>query len=143
LAIVNGKFKKKEGVINFPLAKRYENGVEKVYVDNIVGKESITKYRVLDYNAKFNVSLIEANIITGRTHQIRVHMKEIGHPVAGDFKYGTGDERTSDRMLLHSFKISLKLGGKEYNLTADVPVEFEDLFGEWVKNSELGGLLYN
>ncbi|MDR2760266.1 MAG: RluA family pseudouridine synthase [Rickettsiales bacterium] len=138
LAAANGKFKKKEGTINIPLAKRYENGVEKIYADSIGGKESVTRYRVLGYNAKFDVSLVEANIITGRTHQIRVHLKEIGHPIVGDFKYGTPDEKISGRMLLHSHRMRLKLSGKEYNLTADAPPEFGELFGKQIDVLELG-----
>ena len=67
--------------------KKVENGVEKVYRDEKNGKEATTIYKVLGYSEKYNVSLLEVKILTGRTHQIRVHLKEIGHPILGDPVY--------------------------------------------------------
>ena len=129
LAIVVGKFTKNEGEINFPLLKKLENGVEKVYRDEKDGKEAITLYKVLDYSEKYNVSLVEVKILTGRTHQIRVHMKEIGHPILGDGKYGGKKAFVDDlneRLHLHSYKINIKnLYGKDINIKADLPDNFK------------------
>jgi 23S rRNA pseudouridine955/2504/2580 synthase len=129
LAVVYGKLKNDIGTINLPLIKKYENNKEKVYVDKIIGKEAITNYKVVNYNRKLDISLVEVNIITGRTHQIRVHLKEIGNPVVGDFKYGKIRDRSiSDKMLLHSYKIELDLGidgETKYNLVAPIPTEFK------------------
>ena len=128
LAVVVGKFNKDEGSINFPLLKKVENGVEKVYRDEKDGKEAITLYRVLAYSEKFNVSLVEVKILTGRTHQIRVHMKEIGHPILGDGKYGGKKafvEGLSDRLHLHSYRINIKnLYGRDTNIKAELPENF-------------------
>ena len=69
------------------MIKNIENVIEKVYKDEANGKEALTKYEVLDYDEKYNLSLVKANIVTGRTHQIRVHFNEIDHPILGDGKY--------------------------------------------------------
>jgi 23S rRNA pseudouridine955/2504/2580 synthase len=129
LTVVDGKMKNHDGVINLPLIKKYENSVEKVYVDSIAGKEAITEYRVVAYNKNLNISLVEVNILTGRTHQIRVHMKEIGNPVVGDFKYGkVNDKRICNRMLLHSHRCEVEFDGKVYDFVAPAPDEFGKLF---------------
>lgn len=129
LALAVGKFMKNEGIINYPLLKRVEGGVEKVYKDEKNGKEATTIYKVLDYNPKFNVSLVEVKILTGRTHQIRVHLKEIGHPILGDGKYGGKKafvEGLSDKMHLHSYKINIKdFKGKDINIKAELPEFFK------------------
>jgi 23S rRNA pseudouridine955/2504/2580 synthase len=129
LVVVHGKLKNSFGVINLPLLKKYENNVEKVYVDNIAGKEAVTEYRTVAYNEDWDISLLRVNILTGRTHQIRVHMKEIGNSVIGDFKYGRiKDKKISDRMLLHSYRMEVELGGKGYEFTSPPPEEFGKFF---------------
>lgn len=108
LATVIGKLTKKSGTIKFPLIKKVVNGVEKVYKDEVAGKEAITKYKVLSYSKKYNVSKLEVQILTGRTHQIRVHMKEIGHPIIGDGKYGGKRafvKGMENKLHLHAHKI--------------------------------------
>lgn len=120
LLIANGCIKKKNGIINLPLLKKYENNVEKVYVDTVNGKEAITEYEVIFYSEKYNLSLVKAKILTGRTHQIRVHFKEIGCPVLGDFKYGKNND-LSDKLQLHSYHTKMKLFGKDYDFVADLP----------------------
>lgn len=130
LALAIGKFTKNEGTINYPLIKKIENGVEKVYRDEKDGKEAITTYKVLSYNERFNVSLVELKILTGRTHQIRVHLKEIGHSILGDGKYGGKNafiDNLSDKMHLHSYKINIKdFIGKNINIKAELPQHFQD-----------------
>ncbi|MDR0571436.1 MAG: RluA family pseudouridine synthase [Rickettsiales bacterium] len=132
LAVVYGRLKNPEGIINLPLLKRYENDIEKVFVDKYMGKEAITKYKTLVYNKNFDISLLEVTILTGRTHQIRVHLKEIGNPVVGDFKYGNLDANKGvcGKMLLHSHKIQMELDGKAYNLHAPVPASFKKFFAQ-------------
>lgn len=130
LALVVGKFVKNEGTISYPLIKKIENGVEKVYRDEKEGKEAITTYKVLNYNEKFNVSLVEVKILTGRTHQIRVHLKEIGHSILGDGKYGGKNAFVNglgDKMHLHSYKINIKdFEGKNMGIKAELPQHFQD-----------------
>lgn len=128
LTLAVGKFLNQEGKIEFPLIKKVENGVEKVYRDEKNGKEATTIYKVLGYNEKYNVSLLEVKILTGRTHQIRVHLKEIGHPILGDGKYGGKKAFVgglSEKIHLHSYKINIKnLDGKDLNLKAELPENF-------------------
>lgn len=128
LTLAVGKFLNTEGKIEFPLIKKVENGVEKVYRDEKNGKEATTIYKVLGYSEKYNVSLLEVKILTGRTHQIRVHLKEIGHPILGDGKYGGKKafvDGLSEKIHLHSYKINIKnLDGKDLNLKADLPENF-------------------
>lgn len=111
LALVKGVPAKKNGVINFPLLKKYQGVNEKVYRDDINGKEAITFYNVIKSYPN-DTSLVEVNPVTGRTHQIRVHLKEIGHPIIGDFKYGSKNTNFDDlkmkkRLYLHAFKIEI------------------------------------
>lgn len=122
LAIVIGKMKKNDGIINYPLIKKYENNIEKVYVDKTNGKEAITKYKILAYSSKMNLSLVKIEILTGRTHQIRVHFKEIGNPIFGDFKYGKKNQVANNHDLqLHSYRTTLMFDGKKYVFKAEIP----------------------
>ena len=82
LALVVG-VPENEGSIDAPLLKDAKTGLVKVSPE---GKEAHTKYRLLETNGE--VSLIECELLTGRTHQIRVHLSSIGHPIIGDGKYG-------------------------------------------------------
>lgn len=83
LALVFGKTKK-EGEINLPLIKNENEKL--VRVDMKYGKSALTRYKTLLSNEKY--SLLEVELLTGRTHQIRVHMSNIGFPLVGDKKYG-------------------------------------------------------
>ena len=130
LALAVGKFTKNEGTVTYPLLKKIENGVEKVYKNDKEGKEAITVYKVLEYNSKFNVSLVQVKILTGRTHQIRVHLKEIGHPILGDGKYGGKSafiNGLSRKMQLHSYKMTIKkFMGKDIVVKADLNKDFQE-----------------
>lgn len=123
LAIVDGKVAKSEGIIDFPLLKKIENNVEKVYRDDKNGKQALTKYKVVKYLEKYKATLLEVQIFTGRTHQIRVHLKEIGYPVLGDFKYNPNKNNTisSTHLQLHAYKIKLTLFNNKVNLIAEIP----------------------
>ena len=130
LTITIGKFNNNQGKISIPLIKKMENGIEKVYKDNEKGKEAITLYQVLDYNKKYNISLVKVKILTGRTHQIRVHLKEIGHPILGDGKYGSKKSyitNLNNKIHLHSYQMNIKdFYDKNINLKADLPQHFKD-----------------
>jgi 23S rRNA pseudouridine955/2504/2580 synthase/23S rRNA pseudouridine1911/1915/1917 synthase len=104
LGLVLGSLIEKKGTVNKPIA---ENTVKKgTMIIHQRGKESITDYEVLE---DFGIySWLQFRIHTGRTHQIRVHMKDIGHPVACDELYG--DDKP---ILLSSFKSKFKLSKKE------------------------------
>ncbi len=89
LALVVGVPKKKAATIDVPLAKTIngrDSGMEKMHEDE-GGKEAITEYRVIEAYAN-KLAWVELKPITGRMHQLRVHMAHIGHPIVGDGKYG-------------------------------------------------------
>jgi len=124
-----GKPNKAEDTINIPLIKRIENNVEKVYRDPN-GKEAITRYKLLRYSEKHNVSLLEVKILTGRTHQIRVHLKEKGLPILGDGKYGGKKafvKGFSNKLHLHSYSLTIKnFYGTNVRVVAEPPEIFRE-----------------
>ena len=86
LAICYGKFKEETGTIDKPIARR--PGSVMIRDVDPEGKRSVTHYRVLLYDEANDISLVEFKLETGRCHQIRVHSRSIGHPLAGDGLYG-------------------------------------------------------
>jgi tRNA pseudouridine32 synthase/23S rRNA pseudouridine746 synthase/23S rRNA pseudouridine1911/1915/1917 synthase len=125
IAVVHGRCEKREGTITTYLA---ENKAHIVYstTDATKGKLSHTVYRVLKDTKKF--SLLEVTLLTGRKHQIRVHLAEIGHPVVGDEKYGKGKE-TYKRLALHAKSISFihPFSGKRLMFETGFPEYFNKL----------------
>ena len=91
------------------------------------GKLAITNYTVLKSNRQY--SLVELNLETGRKNQIRVHMQELGHPVAGDKKYGATKDPIR-RLALHAFKLHFThpITGKEMKFETPIPSKFTSLF---------------
>lgn len=102
LAVVDG-FVAGDGTVDAPIA-RVDHSVIERCVDFERGDFACTHYRVLHYNRELDASLLELKLETGRTHQIRVHMKYIGHPLPGDFLYHP-DYRYIRRQALHSFRL--------------------------------------
>ena len=103
LAVVEGELTG-EGVVDAPIAKAEGATVRRV-VDADRGRPARTHYRVERSGPRY--SLVRLRLETGRTHQIRVHMAHIGHPIAGDFLYGTEDPRLPGRFALHAARIRL------------------------------------
>lgn len=105
IAIVEGKFDIKKGLINAPIGRKENSIIERCIVED--GKPSITHYEVLFEKQiqDFYYSIIKCTLETGRTHQIRVHMSYINHPLLGDDLYG-GNTNFIKRQALHSCKIS-------------------------------------
>lgn len=100
-AIVRGNILQNEGIINKPIGRDKRNRL-RMAIDK-AGKEAITEYRVIEkYD---NYTLIECNLKTGRTHQIRVHMKDLGHPILGDLVYGKPDKNFKELngQILHAY----------------------------------------
>ena len=106
LALVDGEVRKKEGRIQNRLSKKHSYQGQTIYASSVKGEEAITLWTCLGTHA--GVSLILCEPITGRTHQLRVHMKEMGHPILGDHQYGTHfkSKLSPKRHLLHATKIS-------------------------------------
>ena len=102
-----------------------------VIIEKDKGKEAITNYEVINYNEKF--TLVKVRIETGRTHQIRVHMKYLGYPILGDFIYGRKD--SEKRQMLHAYKIKFlhPITKDEMEFVSEIPKDFIKA----LKNSKL------
>ena len=119
LAVVEGELTG-EGVIDLPIAKADGPTIRRC-VDIERGRRAVTRYRA---EAQGNGrTLVRLRLETGRTHQIRVHMAAIGHPVAGDFLYGTELEALPGRFALHSAHIAFDhpLTGERITLSSELP----------------------
>lgn len=101
-ALVEGNLREDSGRIDQPIA-RSKKDRKKMAIDP-EGRPSITDWTVLARGR--NVTLLDVHILTGRTHQIRVHMKSIGHPVCGDPIYGSGRGAKVPRLMLHAYTLS-------------------------------------
>ena len=102
LCFVNGILEQKIGTIDLPIARKKDSIIERC-IDNNNGQHSVTHYEVIKEFS--NYSLVKCKLETGRTHQIRVHMAVIGHPLLGDTLYGMKSELIN-RQALHSYRIS-------------------------------------
>lgn len=98
LAIVHGNFKEHSGIIDAPIGRDHYNRKKMAVVDN--GKSAVTHFTVLEQFQKY--SLIKCQLETGRTHQIRVHLAYIGHPVAGDPLYAPHNTLKGHGQFLHA-----------------------------------------
>ncbi len=135
VALVEGKLAQKEGKITSWLTENPHTAmVSSSPVDN-GGQLAITNYKVLKESAlqtdeadlKTEYSLVELNLETGRTNQIRVHMASMGHPVVGDRKYGNGNESSPiDRLCLHARLLEFihPMTEKKVRFEAPMPKEF-------------------
>ncbi len=120
-AIVHGTIAEEQGIVNAPIG-RHPSDRKKMAVTFSNSKEAITRFRVIE--RFINYTLVECKLQTGRTHQIRVHMQYIGHPVVGDPKYGPEKKRFAiSGQALHSAELSLKHPGtgKDMLFTAPLP----------------------
>lgn len=108
VALLAGNLKQKQGRIDIPLKKKRVGALEKVYPDFANGDQAISDYKLLQNFDDY--CLVEFTPITGRTHQLRVHAKEIGHAIIGDFKYGGKKvikKEIADRLCLHAKEIEI------------------------------------
>jgi RluA family pseudouridine synthase len=128
LTVVHGSLTPKNGMISSYLA---ENSAFTVYstTDSAVGKLSHTEYTVLKETK--GLSLLEIHLLTGRKHQIRVHLSEKGHPVVGDKKYGKRNDAYST-LALHARSISFThpVSGKRLTFETSIPDFFTRLVGK-------------
>lgn len=131
-AIVSGKTDE-SGTIDLPIARKDGSTIERI-CDPEHGETAVTHYRTLAYNKDADLSFIRLLLETGRTHQIRVHMKAIGHSLPGDFLYHP-DYRFIDRQPLHSTFLSFShpVTGEAVNLSAPLPEDMQRLFPD-IKN---------
>ena len=127
-ALVVGVPEVQDGVIEAALAKQPGTGGEKMHVDEAGGQPAKTRYRVVD-RAGNRAAWVELQPFTGRTHQLRVHMAAIGHPIVGDGKYGGPDAfltgSISRKMHLHARRLIIDHpDGSPLDVVADLPEHF-------------------
>lgn len=125
LAVVCGRLEG-SGVVDAPIAKEDAATVRRV-VDFEKGKPAVTRWESQGVFGEY--SLVRLTLETGRTHQIRVHMAHLGHPVAGDFLYGTELACLPGRFALHSARIRLThpMTGEVLEITSPLPEELQNL----------------
>ena len=127
IAIVRGEINKNSGIVNKPIGRDKRNRLRMAIADN--GKDAITKYKVLE---RFNgYTYIECELLTGRTHQIRVHMKDMGYPLLGDTLYGKVDKNFKDLngQMLHAYYLEFNHPRTNERLVfeTNVPEYFNDI----------------
>ena len=112
------------GEIELPISVDWPNR-PKQKVDHTMGRPSLTRYRVLDIDTARAVSRIELDPITGRSHQLRVHMEAMGHPILGDDFYGTREScAKAERLMLHACQIEFCHPETGCPLRVDCPPPF-------------------
>ncbi len=132
--MVRGIVADNEATINMPIGRSTKDRKKMAVTPK--GKSAITHFKVLErFN---NCTLLEVRIETGRTHQIRVHLSEIGYPVIGDTTYSNGkNEFGVEGQMLHAKSLDFKhpITGKQMHLEAPLPKYFVDVLGS-LKNSK-------
>jgi 23S rRNA pseudouridine1911/1915/1917 synthase len=123
VAIVNGPIKNK-GIIEAPIGRHPTNKIKRALIES--GKNAYTSYEKIDENN--NISMLKVNILTGRTHQIRVHLSSIGCPIVGDNLY-SNNKNNASRLYLHSIRIKFNhpSNNKEIEIQDNIPKEFIEI----------------
>lgn len=122
--IVSGIVNPSKGIINLPIGRNPDSIIERMVRPD--GQDAITMYKLLQ---KFpDASLVELKLLTGRTHQIRVHLSHIGHPLLGDDLYG-GSTKLINRQALHAIKLAFyhPITKKEIIVTSSLPEDLTTL----------------
>jgi 23S rRNA pseudouridine1911/1915/1917 synthase len=123
LAIVYYEFKDEQGIIEKPIIRHKKNRQMMTVSD--LGRNAITKYQVLSQNNGF--AYLKLNLVTGRTHQLRVHLKSINHPILGDPIYGPKKVYGEIGPYLHAHKLEFKhpITKEKLNFAVEPPQEFQ------------------
>ena len=122
LAVCDGIFDEKSGTINLPIARKENSIIERCISEN--GQTAITHYEILkEFD---NYSLVKCSLETGRTHQIRVHMSAIGHPLLGDSLYGSISDLIN-RQALHCYNLQFihPVYNNDLNFFGELPNDFK------------------
>ena len=131
IALVRGIVKENEATIDMPIGRSQKDRKKMAVGQN--GKNAITNFKVIERFPQDNCTLLEVKIETGRTHQIRVHLSQIGYPVIGDNVYSNGKNKWGiEGQCLHSKSLKFKhpITGKEMFLEARLPEYFEKVLKE-------------
>lgn len=128
LAVVKGILDKDEGIIDLPIGRPDIEKPERAVVNDGSGADSITHYNVIE-RYKSGYTLVELLLKTGRTHQIRVHLSHMGHPVVGDHLYGGSNVHLIERQALHAQKLSFfkSITKEKLQLEAPIPDDIAQL----------------
>ena len=126
LAIVRGEVTPAQGTIDAPIGRKGNSIIERI-VDYEKGERAVTHYQLTEY--KNGHSLLSIHLETGRTHQIRVHMKHIGFPLIGDYLYNP-DMEYMQRQALHSYRLQFThpITKESMDFTAPLPKDMAQLF---------------
>lgn len=124
LAVVAGHVQPEQGEIDLPLITDWPNRpLQKV--DHAIGKPSLTRYRLIGYDAASDHSRVELEPVTGRSHQLRVHLQALGYPIVGDELYAPPAVRQqAPRLQLHAWRIELPHPATGRTLVCEAPVPF-------------------
>lgn len=121
IAVVEGLINPAEAQIEMPIERNPKK--PQTFRVGPNGKYAITKYRVIETNGMY--SLVELKPVTGRTHQLRVHMAQLGHPIVGDTLYGG---QKSDRVYLHALSLEIEIPShKQKKFISPLPQTFNDI----------------
>lgn len=142
VALAEGMFKQKQGIIDKPIARAASYRKQTVARGNTKTKirTAITEYDVLAEYGDY--SLVELYPKTGRTHQLRVHLSSLGHPIVGDALYGAKGKQKPEakRQLLHAKSLDFELLGQKYAFSAPKPADFDEFVASlkltWSKESK-------
>lgn len=130
LALVHGRWPRHLRSVEAPLLRSERASGERIVRVAREGKPSLTEFRA--QRATQALSLVEASPVTGRTHQIRVHARHVGHPILGDDKYGTDASAECAgtlglrRLFLHAAGLRFRLGNRDYRLEAPLDDELSE-----------------
>lgn len=126
IAVVKGLVMQEEGIIDLPVGKPVDDDIKRAVMSG--GYPSVTRYQVIERFDK-GYTLVRLSLETGRTHQIRVHMSHIGHPVVGDMLYGEDDAELIERQALHAEQLNFlhPITGERLSLYAPLPEDMEKL----------------
>ena len=134
IALVKGIVKENEAKINMPIGRSDKDRKKMAVTKN--GKEAITNFKVLKRFKKSNYTLLEVKIETGRTHQIRVHLSQIGYPIIGDEVYSKGKNKWNiEGQCLHAKSLKFKhpISKKEMKIEAKLPQYLEEVIKQCQK----------
>ena len=124
------------GTVDLPIVRDPVHKIKMTHTQGR-GRDAVTHYRVLEYYKE--TSLVEVKPVTGRTHQIRVHMAAIGHPLVGDALYGTPSKRIK-RHALHAHTLVFEYEGEEFVVNSECPADFQNLLAELRKTKVASAL---
>ena len=139
LAVTYGRFKERRGTIDYPIG-RHPTDRKKMSILSARPRFAVTEYSIIDQFE--NAALVEVDLKTGRTHQIRVHFSAINHPLLGDAVYGNKNSlsliKKAERQMLHAYKISFShpTENRRLDFTAPVPEDMAIVLNELKQQGE-------